>query len=102
MLIHDCQYTDLEYPEHYGWGHSAISHALHFAARCEAAHTLLFHHDPRHGDDELAAVFEDALARWRELGRNGQTLAMAHEGDEVSVADVGGAAATNAEAPPGD
>src|ERR687897_873202 len=23
LLIHDCQYTDDEYPEHIGWGHSA-------------------------------------------------------------------------------
>ncbi len=24
LLIHDCQYTDEEYPEHIGWGHSRI------------------------------------------------------------------------------
>jgi phosphoribosyl 1,2-cyclic phosphodiesterase len=85
MLIHDSQYTDIEYPEHYGWGHAAVSHALTFAARCDAAQTLLFHHDPQHGDDQLDSVLEDALRRWRDLGRDDGTLAMAHEGDELSV-----------------
>ena len=31
LLIHDGQYSDAEYPEHLGWGHSALSHALAFA-----------------------------------------------------------------------
>ena len=33
LLIHDGQYSDAEYPEHLGWGHSALSHALSFANR---------------------------------------------------------------------
>ena len=32
VLIHDAQYTDEEYPAHFGWGHSAVSHALDFAS----------------------------------------------------------------------
>ena len=31
LLIHDCQYTDQEYPAHVGWGHSALSDTLTFA-----------------------------------------------------------------------
>ena len=31
LLIHDCQYTDDEYPAHAGWGHSALSDTLTFA-----------------------------------------------------------------------
>ena len=33
LLIHDGQYADAEYPDHVGWGHSALSHALAFARR---------------------------------------------------------------------
>ncbi len=33
LLIHDGQYSDAEYPQHVGWGHSSISHALSFSRR---------------------------------------------------------------------
>ena len=56
LLIHDCQYTDEEYPQHLGWGHSSISDALAFAERARARRTLLFHHDPMHSDDVLDAI----------------------------------------------
>jgi phosphoribosyl 1,2-cyclic phosphodiesterase len=85
LLIHDGQYTDAEYPPHFGWGHSAISHAVRFAARCKAARTLLFHHDPAHTDDQLDAALEDAEELWQQLGGTPGTLGMAHEGDELTV-----------------
>ena len=37
LLIHDCQYTDDEYPHHIGWGHSPLSDALAFADRTEVS-----------------------------------------------------------------
>jgi phosphoribosyl 1,2-cyclic phosphodiesterase len=58
LLIHDCQYTDEEYPDHIGWGHSPLSDALTFAQRTAVEQVLMFHHDPLHSDkflDELAA-----------------------------------------------
>src|SRR5215218_3135333 len=64
LLLHDCQYTDAEYPAHVGWGHSSLTHALQFARRVGARRTLLFHHDPWHDDDQLDAMLEDARARW--------------------------------------
>ena len=48
LLLHDCQYTDDEYPARFGWGHSSVSQAMDFAERCEARCTLLFHHYPSH------------------------------------------------------
>jgi phosphoribosyl 1,2-cyclic phosphodiesterase len=90
LLIHDCQYTDAEYPGHYGWGHSALSHAVSFAHRCNAAHTLLFHHDPQHTDDQLDAAREQAIARWQLLGGGRDGIAMAAEGDELTVAPASG------------
>ncbi len=53
LLIHDCQYTDEEYPDHVGWGHSRLTDTLTFARRVEAERLLLFHHDPLHSDDFL-------------------------------------------------
>jgi ribonuclease BN (tRNA processing enzyme) len=85
LLVHDCQYTDAEYPAHFGWGHSAMSHALEFAERSGAARTLLFHHDPFHTDDQLDAIGEEALARWQARGHNTDCLSLAVEGEEISV-----------------
>ena len=84
LLIHDCQYTDAEYATHRGWGHSGVGDTLVFAARSGARRTLLFHHDPLHGDEQLDALADEAAARWRERGGNGG-LAMAMEGAELEV-----------------
>src|SRR5207244_468337 len=85
LLLHDCQYTDTEYPAHFGWGHSAISHTIQFVKRCEAARTLLFHHDPSHSDGDLDAVLERAGSLWRELGGENGAIAMAADSTELSV-----------------
>jgi phosphoribosyl 1,2-cyclic phosphodiesterase len=85
LLLHDCQYTDIEYPSHFGWGHSAISHAVAFARRCEARRLLLFHHDPQHVDDQLDAMLEDATARWQELGGASDAIVMARDGAELAL-----------------
>lgn len=85
LLIHDCQYTDAEYPAHFGWGHSALSHALHFASRVGVDRAMLFHHDPTHTDDQLDAIYEDAVGRWQTLGRDRDSLQMAVEGARFTI-----------------
>jgi phosphoribosyl 1,2-cyclic phosphodiesterase len=89
LLLHDCQYTDAEYPIHKGWGHSALSQTLTFAQRCDARRTLLFHHDPAHTDDMLDAMLEGARADWAELGEDPSRLEMASERLEVAFHAVG-------------
>ena len=86
LLIHDCQYTDDEYPLHLGWGHSSLSQALQFAHAARARNTLLFHHDPYHGDDMLDAMLDSARADWAARGNDPGQLAMASERLEVAVA----------------
>ena len=85
LLIHDCQYTDAEYEQHLGWGHSALSHALQFAHAVRARRTLLFHHDPYHGDDMLDAMLVAARGDWSALGNDPGQLAMASEHLEIPV-----------------
>jgi phosphoribosyl 1,2-cyclic phosphodiesterase len=85
-LIHDCQYTDTEYPNHLGWGHSPISDALEFGRRVEADKLLLFHHDPLHSDDFLDSLCGDIHARWQELGRDPSQVELATERRELEVA----------------
>jgi phosphoribosyl 1,2-cyclic phosphodiesterase len=85
LLLHDCQYSDAEYPSHFGWGHSSLSDALCFARRTEAKRTLLFHHDPYHSDDDLDAIYGGALEKWRALGGASEAIEMAAERREIEV-----------------
>jgi phosphoribosyl 1,2-cyclic phosphodiesterase len=85
LLLHDCQYTDEEYSERVGWGHSRVSDALLFARRSEAEHVLLFHHDPLHTDGELDLLHRRARERWLALGGPAGELAMAIEGSEIEL-----------------
>ncbi|HWH44261.1 MAG TPA: MBL fold metallo-hydrolase [Thermoleophilaceae bacterium] len=85
ILIHDAQYTDDEYPQKIGWGHSALSDTLTFARRAEAQRLLLFHHDPMHSDGVLDAMAETAASRWEELGGEPGSVEMAVELEELSL-----------------
>jgi ribonuclease BN (tRNA processing enzyme) len=88
LLIHDGQYTDAEYPDHVGWGHSGMSDALTFASRVGARRLLLFHHDPLHSDRFLDGFHADARRRWGEMGREPSLVEMGMEGAETEVEPV--------------
>jgi ribonuclease BN (tRNA processing enzyme) len=62
LLIHDTQYTEEEYQNRIGFGHSSIRHAFQFAALTDVKHFVPFHHDPAHSDDDLDRMFEAAMA----------------------------------------
>jgi len=85
LLIHDAQYSDEEYPQHFGWGHTSLSDALTFARRTGAARTLLFHHDPSHTDEQLDASLAAARASWTAEGGDGAAIAMAAEQTSLEV-----------------
>jgi phosphoribosyl 1,2-cyclic phosphodiesterase len=93
MLIHDCQYTDEEYPAYVGWGHTPVSDALAFARRTRAQRLLLFHHDPLHSDDFLDALGADIALRWQELGGAQGCLELAAERLEIQLDTPGTVAA---------
>jgi phosphoribosyl 1,2-cyclic phosphodiesterase len=92
LLIHDGQYGDEEYPDHVGWGHSAVSHSLAFARRSAAARTLLFHHDPLHSDERLDRLREGARQSWAASGGDPAAVELAVEGAELEPAAGAGAA----------
>jgi len=97
LLIHDCQYTDAEYPEHVGWGHSGVGDALGFASRVDAKRLCLFHHDPLHSDRFLDDLHGAARRRWAELGGDATAVEMGVEGRNV-VVEAGRAPAVSAPA----
>lgn len=67
LLIHDSMYTEEEYPNRVGWGHSTFTQSLMLAEDAGAKKLLFFHHDPMRTDDALdeivARIRDDASAR---------------------------------------
>ena len=57
LLIHDAQYTDDEYAEKVGWGHSAVAHAVAFSRLVGARKLVAFHHDPTHADETIDRLY---------------------------------------------
>jgi phosphoribosyl 1,2-cyclic phosphodiesterase len=88
LLIHDCQYTDEEYPNHVGWGHSKISDTLAFARRTSPERVMLFHHDPLHTDPTLDRLHKTAREQWGADGADPSVILMGTEGSETVVGPV--------------
>jgi ribonuclease BN (tRNA processing enzyme) len=82
VLFHDAQYTEDEYTNRTGWGHSSIAHTVTFALVAKVRRLLMFHHDPMHSDAQLEAMLVRARELWGEE-RNG--LALSYEGMEIEV-----------------
>ena len=84
LLIHDTQYTEEEYADRIGFGHSSIGHAFRFAELSEVRHFVPFHHDPTHNDDQLDHIFEATLQALQPTylvtpSREGMTLEVSKE-----------------------
>lgn len=82
LLIHDAQYTPLEFAERADWGHCTVDYAIHVAAEAGVRRLALFHHDPSHDD----ATVDCILAGAKELaaGRLDEVVAAA-EGLTISL-----------------
>jgi phosphoribosyl 1,2-cyclic phosphodiesterase len=60
LLLHDAQYSEEEYEEKIGWGHSSVEDALAFTRAVGARRLVLFHHEPRHADAVLERLEGEA------------------------------------------
>jgi phosphoribosyl 1,2-cyclic phosphodiesterase len=86
VLIHDAQYTDAEYPQHLGWGHSSMSDVLMLASRARARRLVAFHHDPLHSDDVLDEMATEAQRRWSSMGGSAAGgVELATESTEIEI-----------------
>src|SRR5581483_9038494 len=82
VLIHDAQYTEAEYPNKVGWGHSTVEYAVEVALVGGVKHLVLFHHDPARTDDQVLALEAYAREIVRKRGSDMQVSAAA-EGWEI-------------------
>jgi ribonuclease BN (tRNA processing enzyme) len=60
LLMHDSQYTQEEYDERNGWGHSTPRQAVEFARVAGVKKMVTFHHDPNHDDAMLDRMRDEA------------------------------------------
>ena len=76
LLLYDAQYTDSEYDERKGFGHSTAAKGLELQERCGAGRLLLVHHAPWATDQ----ILQD-----REAGLPADRAAYARQGQTLSV-----------------
>lgn len=63
LVMHDSQYTDLEYPAKRGWGHTTVEWSVDYALAAGVKRLVLFHHEPLRNDDAMDAVLAASRAR---------------------------------------
>jgi phosphoribosyl 1,2-cyclic phosphodiesterase len=83
VLVHDSQYSEEEYEERIGWGHSSVADAVAFTRAVDARRLILFHHEPLHTDDRLARLEDRAKSL---VGRNEEQPTLAREGMVLELA----------------
>ena len=83
VLLHDCQFSEAEYPSRVGWGHSSVAHAVQFARRSCVGRLVLFHHDPDRSDDGVDGLVERARELWD--GASGEPPVAACEGMALDI-----------------
>ena len=84
LYIGEAQYTDAEYPERIGWGHSSISATVAVAIEAQVGALAFFHHDPLHDDEAVAAMAETADQLIKSRGATLECFA-AREGQVVEL-----------------
>jgi len=84
VLIADSAYTLEEYPMKKGWGHGTFDASIKMGQKAHVKQLVLTHHEPTRSDDELEAVFEEALNR-REKLANEPSICLAQEGMVIEL-----------------
>ena len=84
VLIHDAQYTQSEYQNKVGWGHSAVEDVVDMAGKAGVERLVLFHHDPMRTDADINRIVREARAR---AAQNGWHIRIdaAREGMEIHL-----------------
>lgn len=84
VLVIDSTYTDKEYPNKVGWGHSPLSNVVYVADQAEVKLLCLHHHDPDQTDDDIDMKLKMANDILTE--KNSTTKCIApKEGDELII-----------------
>jgi phosphoribosyl 1,2-cyclic phosphodiesterase len=76
LVIYDCTYTDDEFLEKIGWGHSTWQEGIRLCQMAQAKKLVIFHHEPNHDDEFMTALEAEARSTWSEIivAREGMSL----------------------------
>ncbi|MEW5726443.1 MAG: MBL fold metallo-hydrolase [Pseudomonadota bacterium] len=79
LVIYDSTYTDAEWPEKIGWGHSTWQEGVRLSLAAGAKRLAIFHHDPDHTDTFMEKLEDEARQMWdmAMVARDGMELTMA-------------------------
>lgn len=81
VMIYDSSYTDAEYPQYRGWGHSTWQEGVRLADAAGVGTLAIFHHDPSHDDLFMDDVGRQAAALRPGTAASGlPRVLVAHEG----------------------
>jgi phosphoribosyl 1,2-cyclic phosphodiesterase len=64
LVIYDSTYTEAEFPEHVGWGHSTWNEGMRLCQAANVKKFAIFHHEPDHDDAFMDALEREASAAW--------------------------------------
>ena len=84
LLLHDAQYTEQEYINKKGWGHSSMEDACLFASMTSVKKVLFAHHDPSRTDIQL----DDIFTAFQEKASYPFNYQLAREGMEIILDDL--------------
>ncbi len=77
VLIHDAQYSPVQYRQKKGWGHSPYTYPIKLAQLAKIRHLILFHYDPTTTDKKLDSIRKTKTANLR--------LSLSYEGMKLAV-----------------
>jgi phosphoribosyl 1,2-cyclic phosphodiesterase len=80
LVIYDSTYTEEEYPNRIGWGHSTWNEGMKLCQEAGAKRLAIFHHDPDHDDTFMANLEKEAQDVW-----DGNFVA--REGSVINIAE---------------
>jgi phosphoribosyl 1,2-cyclic phosphodiesterase len=64
LVVYDATYTQEEFGDKVGWGHSTWSEGVRLCRAANARNLALFHFDPEHEDDFMETLEAEAKAEW--------------------------------------
>ncbi len=86
LLLHDAQYTEVEFAALPDWGHSTANYAVAVARATGVKRLTLFHHDPAHSDDEIDRMLDEA--KGKAAGAPSLEVTAASEGASVELGEI--------------
>ncbi|MCX5867102.1 MAG: hypothetical protein NT009_06395 [Proteobacteria bacterium] len=63
--MYDSAYTESEYPQKVGWGHSTWAEGIKLARAAKVKRLILWHHEPSHTDLIVRKIEQEARKHFR-------------------------------------